>query len=179
MRIISGKYRSLILQSLSGLETRPTLDNVKEAVFNHLGNLTDSTFLDLCCGSGAIGLEALSRGAKFVVFNDNSKAAIEVVKNNIRHLKIKDDEYSLYQKDALALLKSLDQVFEVIYLDPPFKEATFYQQLLEEIVNKQLLSLNGELVVESEKDLELSVTGLVKTKTANYGRIKITYFKRS
>lgn len=175
MRIISGEFRSLQIKTLSGSDTRPTLNRVKQAVFNHLGNLKNCDFLDLFSGSGAIGIEAISKGAKNVVFNDSQPLAHQIIIENLTTLKVSYDKYRLHNLDALFLLEQLKEPFDFIYLDPPFNYCD-YSLLLDRIVINKLLKPTGELVVESNNQAVVDCEGLIKTKEGVYGKIKITYF---
>lgn len=132
MRVISGKARGTSLISPSGIKTRPTGDRMKEDLFNILvasyGSLQDLLFLDLYCGSGAIGIEALSRGAGYAVFVDESKEAIEATANNLQKTKLdtKPDSEDVTEllhmpaDKAIALCRARGQKFDIIFLDPPY-----------------------------------------------------------
>jgi len=123
LRITAGTKRGATLLALASTETRPTLDHVKEAVFSMLGrNLTGAKVLDLYAGSGAIGLECLSRGAADAVFVDDSIEAIKIIEKNIEKLNFQKQTtiLNLKDSDALGLLKQKGHTFHVVYLDPPF-----------------------------------------------------------
>ena len=122
MRIISGNLRGTKLYTLDGLNTRPTLDRVKESLFNIINKYIDGcTFLDLFAGSGAIGIEAISRGANKVVMCEKSKEAIQVINKNIEKTKI-NEKVKLYNMDFEKCIKNeLNEKFDLIYLDPPYK----------------------------------------------------------
>lgn len=179
MRIVAGMYRSIILNTLKDEHTRPTLDKVKEAVFSSLQQrIIDARFLDLFSGSGAIGLEAKSRGAKLVVMNDNHYKACEIIKQNIAKCKA---EVTLYQKDYQSLIKQLsheNQKFDLIYLDPPFLKVD-YHKVITGIIEHQLLDEKGILIVESNKEVDLkeSYGPLTQYKIAKYGSIIIRYYR--
>lgn len=176
MRVISGEYRSRQIKTLEGPETRPTLDKIKGAVFNHLGKLEGKTFLDLFCGCGNIGIEALSRGAKQVTFNDNNPQAIKILKDNLNSLKVIDDRYQVVNLSYRELLTSINEQFDIIYLDPPFA-SDFFLSVLELIKEYGILKKRGEIVVESEIDEELGNAWFDSDKTVFYGRIKISYLR--
>ena len=176
MRVISGEYRSRRLLTLPGEKTRPTLDRVKEAVFSHLGTMENRCFLDLFCGSGAIGIEALSRGAKLVIFNDWDTEAIATTKKNLDNLKIAPAKYQIRQLDFRQLLKTIAMQFDFIYIDPPYDSGLF-QEVLAQITQYRVLKPQGEIIVESEKNEELNDDELEITKTVKYGRVKINYLK--
>lgn len=176
MRVISGKYRSRILKSLENDKTRPTLDRVKEAVFSSLYDINDKVFLDLFSGSGSIGIEALSRGARKVVFNEIDKNALNIIKKNIANLNI-SEEYELHNLDYRRCLKNLNMKFDIIYVDPPYA-AKYYQEVIDEINDLNLLSADGIIVLESEKNISLDLKQYNIIKSVSYGRIKITYLRR-
>ena len=139
MRIISGTARGTKLFTLEGEHTRPTLDRVKEAFFNIIQNeIEDSVVLDLFSGSGAIGLEFASRGAKKVYLNDNSKEAFDIIKQNINktHLSTKVE---LYNMDFLKLIQNIkENKFDIVYLDPPYKTNYIILALNKLIKNKKI-----------------------------------------
>jgi len=174
MRVISGEYRSLLLKSLQGEKTRPTLAKVKGAVFNHLGPQNGKSFLDLFSGSGAIGIEALSRGAEKVIFVDSSSLAIAIIKENLANIKIKSDRYDVYNLSYKKLLKEIDIVFDFFYLEPPFA-SDFFIDCLKLIYHNNILKPNGEIMIESELDVTLDNSWFKIVKTIKYGRVKITY----
>ena len=122
MRIISGKARGTKLYTLEGLETRPTLDRVKESLFNIIQErIEDSIVLDLFSGSGAIGLEFISRGAEYAYLCDNSKYAIEIINKNIQKTHFEDKTKVLNKDFKNALQELKNKKFDIIYLDPPYK----------------------------------------------------------
>ena len=177
MRVISGEYRSRILNTLEGNTTRPTLDKVKGAIFSRYNsNINGSTFLDLFSGSGSIGIEAISRGASLVIFNDINNKANKIIESNLKMLKI--NNYELYQLDYIILLDKLKNYkFDYIYLDPPFNNID-YDELLNNISNSNILKDNTNIIVESTNDIKLNdkYNKLVLIKSVKYGNIKISYF---
>ena len=122
MRIISGSARGTKLYTLDGIKTRPTLDRVKESVFNIIQNeVLDSVFLDLFAGSGAIGLEAASRGAKRVYMCEKSTDAIKIIRKNIEKTHL-EEKIVLYGEDyEKMLINRLNERLDIIYIDPPYK----------------------------------------------------------
>ena len=124
MRVISGTARGKKLNTLSGLNTRPTLDRVKEAVFSIIQfELEDKEILDLFSGSGALAIESLSRGAKSAVLCDNSREAIRIIRQNIEETKL-ESKVEIINKDYIDALKKLskqNRKFDIIFLDPPYK----------------------------------------------------------
>ena len=181
MRIISGKAGKTKLYTLEGKDTRPTLDRVKESLFNIINiYIQDSVFLDLFSGSGAIGLEAISRGAKKAIFCDNSKKAIEIIKKNIEKTHF-EDSAKLYNMSFENLLKNeINEKLDIIYIDPPYKSDYAYKAL-KIILEKDLITLNSLIIIETDqeeqilekiKNLELEVTDKRK-----YGRAHLIFLK--
>lgn len=151
MRIISGTARGTNLYTLQGLETRPTLDRVKESLFNIINEkIYDSTVLDLFSGSGAIGLECASRGAKKVYMCDASKNAIEIINKNITktHLQEKVKVFNCDYKKCLNDMKDIK--FDIIYLDPPYK-TDYIKNSVEIILKLSLKNENGIIIVETDE----------------------------
>ena len=151
MRIISGKARGTKLYTLDGLQTRPTLDRVKESLFNIINErIYDAKVIDLFSGSGAIGLEFASRGAKEVVLCDNSKDAIEIIKKNVDKTHLQDN-VKIYKKNFNDLLESLqDTKWDIIYLDPPYK-TDFIIESLKKIIELKLLTQDGLIIAETDE----------------------------
>lgn len=175
MRIISGQFKGRKLKTLEGINTRPTADRVKESLFNILGNKTyDAKILDLFAGSGALGLEALSRGASYCVFVDSSKDAINIIKENIKLCK-QEDNSKIINKDYVEVLKLLNDKFDIIFVDPPYSKG-IELVVLENI--KEILSEDGIIVVETDKSdiLDDEINGLVKYDTRKYGRTIISFY---
>ena len=181
MRIISGTARGTKLYTLNSLETRPTLDRVKESLFNIIqSEIKDSVVLDLFSGSGAIGLELLSRGAKKAILCDKSKEAIQIINKNVQktHLQDKAEIYNMDFKTAIKKLKN--QEFDIIYIDPPY--VTDYVKIaIEEIVKNKLVNTNTKIIIETDdeerilKQIEnINVKVVDKRK---YGRATIIFLE--
>ena len=151
LRIIAGKYRHLKIESPDTDKTRPTTDRVREALMSALGmKIVDATCLDLFSGSGALGLESLSRGAKEVVFVDKAPIAIKTIKKNLASLKADNFRVILasYEK-ALQIFKEEGKKFDIIYLDPPYKMVEVYEKVRNLLIDYDLLNPNAILVEES------------------------------
>lgn len=123
MRVVAGTARSLILKTIDGLDTRPTTDRIKETLFNMLnGYVPEAEFLDLFAGSGGIGIEALSRGAKKCTFVEQNPKAVACIKDNLAHTKL-SDRARVLKCDAISYVAGLDQVeYDVIFMDPPYEK---------------------------------------------------------
>lgn len=160
MRVISGSARGLKLKAPEGLNTRPTADRIKESLFNIISSyLYDATFLDLFSGSGAIGIEALSRGAKEAFFVDFDKESINVIKDNIERAKMQEKAtiYNMSVLDALDKIALEGKVFDIIFLDPPYDKGLLIPAL-EKIQEKKLLKQDGFIICEQhiqEEDISL------------------------
>lgn len=153
MRIIAGTARSLPLKTIEGMDTRPTTDRIKETLFNMLQNdIPGAYFLDLFAGSGQIGLEALSRGARYAVFVDNNKKAAACIEDNIAFTKF-DKEAKLYKADVLSALRSMEgkYKFDIIFMDPPYNKQ-IEQEILTYLSGSSLLKDDTLLVVEASKE---------------------------
>ena len=175
MRVISGKYKGRILEGFDIKGTRPTMDRVKESMFASIQiYLKDSICLDLFAGSGSLGIEALSNGAKKCYFVDNNKIAIEKIKKNTLGI----DNKEIIQKDCFkALLEFKNKVkFDLILLDPPYHD-NLLNQILEKIAEYNLLNENGIIVCELEN--ETLNTNLTLIKEKKYGSKQVKIFTKN
>ena len=157
MRIIAGSKRRLPLKTVEGKDTRPTTDRIKETLFNMLQNeIYGCYFLDLFAGSGQIGLEALSRGARYVVFVENAKKAAACITENIRFTK-SDKESLLLQMDVIAALRSMEgkYQFDIIFMDPPY-DKELEQEVLEYLKSSSLLKEDTLMITEASLQTDLS-----------------------
>lgn len=183
MRIISGTARGTKLFTLEGEHTRPTLDRVKEAFFNIIQNeIEDSVVLDLFSGSGAIGLEFASRGAKKVYLNDNSKEAFDIIKQNINktHLSTKVE---LYNMDFLKLIQNIkENKFDIVYLDPPYK-TNFIILALNELLKNKKITEESLIIIETDEEKRVieqieQQRSFEITDKRKYGRAYIIFLKK-
>lgn len=176
MRIISGKGKGTKLITKKGDTTRPTADRVKEAMFSILSEkIVDSEILDLFAGSGALGLESLSRGASFVTFCENDKESIAIIKKNIEktHNEI-DTNTNVYYIDAVRFLKTTDKKFDIVFLDPPYEYSI--DKVLKTIFEEKILNPSGIIVYETEKDFEDFKEFMIIDKR-KYGRPYIIFLE--
>lgn len=153
MRVIAGSARSLPLKAIPGIETRPTTDRIKETLFNIIqDDVPGCYFLDLFAGSGQIGIEALSRGARYAVFVENAKKAVACVEDNIRFAKF-DKESKVYPSDVISALRSMEgkYQFDIIFMDPPYKQQA-EQDVLAYLANSSLLKEDTLIIVEAALD---------------------------
>ncbi|HYL10071.1 MAG TPA: 16S rRNA (guanine(966)-N(2))-methyltransferase RsmD [Candidatus Acidoferrales bacterium] len=162
MRIVAGKYRSRILKSLRNLPLRPTSDKLRETLFNILGSAIEgSVFVDVYAGTGAVGIEALSRGAAEVVFVEKHEGAANLIRRNLESLGIHDSA-SILAVDALRGLEMLAHrrfgkplLTDFVFLDPPYAFAQDYDRVLEFLDGSPLLAPAGLVIVEHRKGVEL------------------------
>lgn len=175
MRVISGSARGLKLSSLDGTDTRPTLDRVKEALFSMLTPYIHSAVvLDLFAGSGALGIEALSRGSSEAVFVDMSPAAMEIVKKNVSSARF-TDRALFYQKNAFDYLKQTDKVFDIVFIDPPYN-GELYEKCLQLIYDGNLVNQDSIIVLEWDSELDRpDIPSVFEVqKERRYGRVMVT-----
>lgn len=189
MRVISGKARGTKLSSIESITTRPTLDRVKESLFNILQeDVNQKVILDLFAGSGALGIEALSRNAKYVVFCDNNKQAIQMIKTNLEKTRLieKTEIVNMDYKKCIELLNAKKQKFDLIFLDPPYKDDIAVYSL-KQIIKNKLLNNKGIVVIETDevnRDLkelnEAMTTELQNVRIFDqrkYGRASLIFLK--
>ncbi len=180
MRVIGGKYRSRVLSEFEGEDVRPTADRVKESLFNILSlKMQGARVLDLFSGSGALGIESLSRGAREVCFNDCAKSSLAILKKNLTALKIpvNGGEATLSGSDYLVCLDGVKGPFDIVFIDPPYR-FDFGEKALKKIAEKGLLTPNGVAVYERDRPFEGEVDGLEKYDERKYGKTYLTFFRR-
>ena len=160
MRVIAGSARSLKLKTLEGIDTRPTTDRIKETLFNMIAPyLYDCEFLDLFAGSGGIGIEALSRGAKEAVFVEKNLKAMECIKENLKFTMLEKKGITL-TKDVLNALCQLegDKVFDYIFMDPPYDQE-LEKQVLKYLAGSSLVYEDTVIIVEASLNTDFSYIG--------------------
>lgn len=184
MRVISGKSRGKKLVSLEGDNTRPTLDRVKEAMFNKIQfNIKDATVLDLFAGTGALGIETLSRGAKQVYFCDKAPEAIKVIKQNIANTHNLDKSVIFNNdcSDTLEKLKDENKKFNIVFLDPPYKTNLAIESL-QKIIMSNLLTEDGIVIIETddinkEKEI-LKIENIEIFDKRKYGSVWLIFIRK-
>ena len=177
MRVISGKYKGMEIKGYNILGTRPTMDRVKESLFGSIQmHVKNSVCLDLFAGSGALGIEALSMGAKTCYFVDNNKIAIKTLEKNLQRLKV-DEPYHLILNDYTSALKTFkDNVkFDIIFLDPPY-HLNMMNDSIKKILEYDLLNDNGLIICEYEEGIVECPLTLLKTK--EYGSKNISIYQK-
>ncbi|GAB3069439.1 16S rRNA (guanine(966)-N(2))-methyltransferase RsmD [Salinicoccus sesuvii] len=171
MRIISGKYKTKKLSVLKSNDTRPTTDKVRENIFNILGPI-DGSVLDLFAGSGALGIEALSRGAKQAMFIDGARDAIGIIKENVSNI---DEPVEVFRNDyrrALRAMNKRERHFDLIFLDPPYHKG-MVDISLDLMDSLKILADGGRIVVETHKDEVYEIPGYISQREVVYGTIRI------
>lgn len=157
MRVIAGSAKRLQLKTLDGLDTRPTTDRIKETLFNMIApEIYDSIFLDLFSGSGGIGIEALSRGAREAVFVENNPKAMSCVKENLKFTKLEHKALTM-TRDVMTALYQLEgeKVFDFIFMDPPY-DRELEKKVLEYLADSQLVYEDTVIIVEASKETDFS-----------------------
>lgn len=178
MRVISGKAGGTTLETIPGDDTRPTTDRVKESLFNMIQfEIKNKRVLDLFAGSGALGIESASRGAKDVVLVENNRACKNIINENIDNSNL--NNIKLYMKDSFDYLEKNVENFDIVFLDPPYFE-NLEKKAIEKILEKGILNLNGLVIVEKDKKdkTKLEFDGLEVIKEKKYGRTIIVIFRR-
>ncbi len=186
MRVIGGKYRSRVLKSLRGRAMRPTSDRLRETLFNILGaSVEDSIFVDLYAGTGAIGIEALSRGAAEVIFIEKHAPAANLIRKNLESLGVQSGAVIL----AMDAVRGLDQIThrrfgdrlqaDYIFLDPPYAAREEYLRALEYLDESKLLAPSGLIVVEHRRDTPLPkrLTQIEQVRVVEQGDAALSFYR--
>lgn len=187
MRVIAGIYRSRILKSLKGLALRPTSDRLRETLFNVLGAaVAGSRFLDLFAGTGAIGIEALSRGAAEAVFIENHPPAATLIRRNLESLGIRSG-FQVLASDVVRGLEKLasqrqraERRFECVFLDPPYSAAEQYERVLEFLSSSDLLASSSIVVAEHRRKFDLPDAAgvLQRVRFLRQGDAALSFYRR-
>ncbi len=179
MRVITGRARGVTLKTPEGLQTRPTTDRVKEALFSVIHfDIPGAHVLDLFGGTGQLGIEALSRGAKRAVFVDESDKACKLINENLRRTRL-EQEGTVVRGDYLAYLGRCREKFNIIFLDPPYAEV-YLENALKRITEIDILQSGGIIVTERPlgKDLPFNFEGYERSKDYKYGNTLITLYRK-
>ena len=180
MRVITGKARGVQLKTPDGMATRPTADRVKEALFSIIQfDVPTAKVLDLFGGTGQLGIEALSRGAKSAVFVDAGEPACRLIRENLRRTKLESDA-TVVRSDYLAYLKRCREKFDIIFLDPPYAEV-FLENALNCIAEIDILESGGIIVAERPvgKELPWDFEGFTRSKDYKYGTVLLTIYRKN
>lgn len=182
MRVITGEAKGRKLIAPKGLNTRPITAKIKGALFNVLQpQLERSNFLDLFAGSGSVGIEALSRGAKYVAFVEKDRRAVDVIKKNISVCNF-NKRWNIYRDDVFRRIKRLkenNEQFDIIYLDPPFTVETIFPKVMTALSDGKLISENGIVVIRSKADKEMpkEIGVLERYKQKNYSLSTLHFYR--
>ncbi len=180
MRIVGGQWGGRRLHAPRGHGTRPTSDRVREALFSILGDLTEVRCLDVFAGTGAVGLEALSRGAGHATFVEKNPAALRALSTNLIELAVPLDRFSLLKVDVRRAMVRLEGPFDLIYADPPYDQVSVLTPLLFRIV-QATLSPNGVAIIEHRRrdPPPDPPTGLFREDGREYGETTLALYRRS
>ena len=180
MRVITGKARGIQLKTPQGMHTRPTTDRVKEALFSIIQfEIPGANVLDLFGGTGQLGIEALSRGAKRAVFVDEREDACKLIRENLTRTKL-ENSASVVRSDYLSYLKKSQETFQIILLDPPYAEV-FLENSLKMITEIDILETGGIIVAERPvgKDLPWEFPGFSRSRDYKYGNTLLTVYRKT
>ncbi len=181
MRVIAGTARRLLLKTPAGMDTRPTTDRIKETLFNILmPYLPGAVFVDLFSGSGGIGIEALSRGAQKAYFVENNPKAIACIEENIKHTHLTDRAVIIKQDVFSALLGSIKDTIDIIFLDPPYNQG-YEKKVLEVLQNTSYIKQDTLIVVETSLETSLDYAtdfGFALEKEKYYKTNKHAFLKK-
>ena len=184
MRIISGKFRGLKLHSPTNIEIRPTSDRLRESLFSIIksnkygANILDANVIDICTGTGALGIEALSRGAKNLYLIDNEQNSLNIVKKNLSKIKSYDIEASVYirKADAKKPFKNINLIFDIVLIDPPYNSSVI-QECLPLLKEYNLIDNNSLIFAETSKQETIDLDNFKILDTKFYGKSKLTIIK--
>ena len=186
MRVIAGKFRSRPLHSLRGMDLRPTADRLRETLFNVLGAGNAAAFegkvwLDLCAGTGAVGIEALSRGAAKVYFVESSTAAASLIERNLRSLRLETGFEVLKEeaKRALRTLEARNVIADFIFLDPPYRMEKLYGQILDLLSRSRLPAPGAVIVAEHDRRFDPGdgVAPLLRYRELGQGDAVLSFYR--
>lgn len=182
MRVVAGTARSLRLKTIDSLETRPTTDRIKETLFNMIQNdVPGAVFLDLFAGSGGIGIEALSRGAREAVFVDNNRGCVQCIEQNLSHTHFAEVS-RVVPGDAMLALRKLEgtATFSVVFMDPPYNKE-FEKEILTYLKDSAIIDEDTLIIVEASIETDFDYAedlGFTIRKEKNYKTNKHVFLKR-
>src|SRR5437868_2800069 len=182
MRVIGGQYRSRRLIAPPGSRTRPTSDRLRETLFNVVSaGVADSVWLDIFAGSGAVGIEALSRGARMVYFVESAARAVKAIRTNLEELSVVEG-FEIHECEAVQALRALDAAAvacDFCFIDPPYAEHSAYEQTLGFLSQSRLLTATSTLIAEHDKHSDLSERygALQRSRRLQQGDAVLSFYK--
>jgi len=179
MRVVAGKARGVVLKTPEGMQTRPTADRVKEALFSIIQfEIPGASVLDLFGGTGQLGIEAISRGAKHAVFVDANESACRLIRENLRRANM-EAEGTVLRCDYMQYLEHCRKKFSIILLDPPYSEV-FLENAIKKITEIDILQSGGIIITERSADKAFLFThpDFVRSKDYKYGNTMLTLFRK-
>lgn len=184
MRIIAGTYRGLYLSTLKGGALRPTSDQLRETLFNVLGpDVEGRAFLDAYAGTGAVGIEAISRGASEVVFVEHHRPATDLIRKNLSALKIEDGFYVMTTTVSKGLERLAEEGahFDFVFLDPPYEEIREYHHVLRQLARSEILLPSSLVIAEHSRhcNLEEKYAALRRTRLLRRGDSQLGFYRLS
>ena len=180
MRVIAGKFKGRNLKSPPSLQVRPTSDRLRETLFNVIAaHVPESRFLDVCAGSGAVGIEALSRGAAHVTFVDRSRRSCQLIESNVKLCRVPEEQWDIYCSEASEFLRQASsdrKSWDLIFVDPPYKED--YLRILEPLYSGSLLQHDGLAIVEHYHKTMLpeALGSLHRTRVLKQGDSSLSFY---
>ena len=180
MRVITGKARGVQLKTPEGMQTRPTADRVKEALFSIINfDIPGAKVLDLFGGTGQLGIEALSRGAASAVFVDAREESCKLIRENLKRTKLEQDA-KVVRSDYLDYLNRCREQYDIIFLDPPYAEV-FLENAIKKITEIDILQSDGIIVAERPlgKELPWEFEGFTRSKDYKYGKVLLTIYRKA
>ena len=180
MRVITGKARGVQLKTPEGMQTRPTADRVKEALFSIINfDIPGAKVLDLFGGTGQLGIEALSRGAESAVFVDAREDSCKLIRENLKRTKLEKDA-KVIRSDYLDYLNRCREQYNIIFLDPPYAEV-FLENAIKKITEIDILQSDGIIVAERPlgKELPWEFEGFTRSKDYKYGKVLLTIYRKA
>jgi 16S rRNA (guanine966-N2)-methyltransferase len=185
MRVIAGQFRSRTLRSLPGMDIRPTLDRLREALFNILtagdrSALEGSVWMDLYAGTGAVGIEAISRGASMVYFVESDAGAADLIRSNLQSLKV-ESGFQILKKDATRAVRGLSSPVDYVFLDPPYDLEDEYQRTLSALAASVLLKPGTTVIAEHARrnDPGQDFAGLERYRKLEQGDAGLSFYRKS
>jgi 16S rRNA (guanine966-N2)-methyltransferase len=178
MRIIAGLYKGRNLKSPPSMHVRPTSDRLRETLFNIIApRIQETRFLDLCAGSGAVGIEALSRGASHATFVDRSRRSCKLIEANVELCRISEEQQVIYCSETNEFLRQAEESWDIIYFDPPYKDD--YLKTLELVGSGKLLNDEGLLIVEHhhKNALPETIGHLDRTRIVKQGDSVLSFYQ--